>query len=393
MRSLMAAWIALAAVACGGAAGSAAVEMHERVQVGDLPPVDVRVRIQPEHRSDADRYLRAAVASVRTCEEWLGPFPRTSLTIVDPVWRSTPDPAAGPVVVQRIPWWTTRSAMATEIATARAVSRRCWSELLGGGALPAPLFDAFVEYTARRVVGPLFERQDGPPGYRFLEVRYFGGFVPRFVRVRRLPETDDRDRGVLVLGTLERWLGSPVFDEVVAEFVRTYGGRAAAVADLERVASDVSGQNLSWFFDQTLQSTGAIDYGIERLVGSRQEDGSYLTTVVGIRYGAVMFTGSSAPRVGPFEQGRAIMLRVTFADGAEIVDHWDGRDRERTFSYRSSAPAIAAEIDPARVLLLDLNRTNNSRTMTPQGGAVATRWAGRWLIWMQDLLLTYASLV
>jgi hypothetical protein len=76
-----------------------------------------------------------------------------------------------------------------------------------------------------------------------------------------------------------------------------------------------------------------------------------------------------------------------------MTDHWDGRDRETVFSYRSPAAAISAEIDPDRVILLDVNRTNNSRTLTPHGAAVATRWAGRWMIWMQSLMLTYASLV
>ena len=52
-----------------------------------------------------------------------------------------------------------------------------------------------------------------------------------------------------------------------------------------------------------------------------------------------------------------------------------------------------AEIDPDRLVLLDRRRTNNSRTLASQGAGAATRWAGRWMIWMQDLVLTYASLV
>ena len=50
-------------------------------------------------------------------------------------------------------------------------------------------------------------------------------------------------------------------------------------------------------------------------------------------------------------------------------------------------------MDPDHVLLLDIDRTNNSRTVAPQGAKAARQWAGRWLIWFQDLVLTYAFYV
>ena len=47
-----------------------------------------------------------------------------------------------------------------------------------------------IELAARRAVVPLFESENLPPGYAFLEQRFFGGFVPRFVRIRLFPESD-----------------------------------------------------------------------------------------------------------------------------------------------------------------------------------------------------------
>jgi hypothetical protein len=44
------------------------------------------------------------------------------------------------------------------------------------------------------------------------------------------------------------------------------------------------------------------------------------------------------------------------------------------------------------VLLLDLDRTNNSRTLTPRTAAAATRWGSIYLLWLEHLLLSYASL-
>jgi hypothetical protein len=44
------------------------------------------------------------------------------------------------------------------------------------------------------------------------------------------------------------------------------------------------------------------------------------------------------------------------------------------------------------VLLLDVNYTNNSRTLKPKGSAAATKWSLKWMVWLQDAMLTWASL-
>ena len=50
-------------------------------------------------------------------------------------------------------------------------------------------------------------------------------------------------------------------------------------------------------------------------------------------------------------------------------------------------------VDPDRVLLLDANLTNNGRTLAPRGPAAATKWSLRWMVWLQDLLITYGLFV
>ena len=53
---------------------------------------------------------------------------------------------------------------------------------------------------------------------------------------------------------------------------------------------------------------------------------------------------------------------------------------------------MSASVDPDHTMLLDLQRTNNTRTLAPRAGVAASMWAGRYLIWLEHLLLTYASL-
>ena len=86
-------------------------------------------------------------------------------------------------------------------------------------------------------------------------------------------------------------------------------------------------------------------------------------------------------------------LLVTFTNGERVVERWDGRDRWKTYSYDRPSAAITAEVDRNRVLLLDVNVTNNSKTLAPQGGRAATKWAAKWTAWLEDCLLSWAALV
>ena len=84
---------------------------------------------------------------------------------------------------------------------------------------------------------------------------------------------------------------------------------------------------------------------------------------------------------------------MRFADGSARVEHWDGRAPSRLFEYEGASPAESATVDPRQVILLDVHRTNNSRTRAPRAASAATRWSVIWTAWLQNLLLSYGSLV
>ena len=83
----------------------------------------------------------------------------------------------------------------------------------------------------------------------------------------------------------------------------------------------------------------------------------------------------------------------SYLNGERVTERWDGRERWTLFAYERPTQALSAEVDPNRVLLLDVSPTNNSRTLEPQGRRAATKWSAKWLVWLQDCLLTWAALV
>jgi hypothetical protein len=105
---------------------------------------------------------------------------------------------------------------------------------------------------------------------------------------------------------------------------------------------------------------------------------SYRTTVVARRYGEATFP---------------VDVVTTFADGHSITQRWDGIGRRVMYVYTRPARATAVHVDPDRVLLLDVNYTNNSRTTTPRAREAGLKWGLAWMVWLQDLMLTYAFFV
>ena len=114
--------------------------------------------------------------------------------------------------------------------------------------------------------------------------------------------------------------------------------------------------------------------------GERSGD-AYRTTVVARRVGDGVFP---------------VTVRVVFENNQEVRWQWDGRDRWKMFEVDRPARAVTAQVDPERVLLLDANYTNNSRSLAPKtqrcGAEVVARLARLAAGSSVDLWLLYLDL-
>ncbi len=84
---------------------------------------------------------------------------------------------------------------------------------------------------------------------------------------------------------------------------------------------------------------------------------------------------------------------MVFEDGHEIRHRWADEDRWKIFIEERPAKLRHAIVDPDRVLLLDLDYTNNSRLLEPAPVVPAVKWASKWMIWLQDFLATFTFFV
>ena len=68
-----------------------------------------------------------------------------------------------------------------------------------------------------------------------------------------------------------------------------------------------------------------------------------------------------------------------------IREHWDGQGLWKKFRYLRPARLVSATVDPEKKIPLDINLTNNSKTIKKQRLGV-NKLMARLLFWMQFLM-------
>lgn len=381
------------------------VEFQQTFTHPTLPPVEMRLLLLPEHRGQEDRHFAATAATLRFYGEWYGPYPYGHITIVDPAYQSDVGGMEYPTLFTAgTHFLAPRSSNDPEGVTVHEAGHQFWYGIVGSNEFEHAWMDEGLNtFSDARVQAVAFQ-----PDYR---VEYFfGGFVPwqfRDIPLRRetdydlmgpyrhaaesdtpstpsyryFPETHwwiTYAKTALWLNTLERLLGWETLQRGMATYFERWKFRHPKPEDFFAVISEVSGRDLTWFFDAVYRSSNVFDYAVSKLDSSDAGSGKKHTTVVVRRLGEAVFP---------------VDVLVTFDNGEQVRERWDGVDRWKAYYYDRESVAKTAQIDPDHVLLLDVNYTNNSVTTTPKAKEAATKWSLKWMVWVQDLMMTWAYFV
>jgi tetratricopeptide (TPR) repeat protein len=71
------------------------------------------------------------------------------------------------------------------------------------------------------------------------------------------------DKGAMILHMLRWVLGEDKFNKTMREFAETYAGKSASMDDFRAIAEKNYGDQLTWFFSQWLDSTGAPEFKVK----------------------------------------------------------------------------------------------------------------------------------
>jgi tetratricopeptide (TPR) repeat protein len=74
------------------------------------------------------------------------------------------------------------------------------------------------------------------------------------------------DKGAMILHMLRWVLGEDKYLKTMREFAETYAGKSASMAEFQMIAEKNYGDQLTWFFSQWLDSTGAPEFKVKYTV-------------------------------------------------------------------------------------------------------------------------------
>jgi hypothetical protein len=400
------------------------IERRARFEYPPLPPVEMRLLLQPEHAAQANRHFEATRTTLRFYGEWFGAYPYPNITIVDPAWQSGTGGMEYPTLFTAGTRWLSPSGVSDpEGVTVHEAGHQFWYGIVGNNEFDhAWLDEGLNTYSTARAIdaNPLLKTN-------FYARRYFGGFVP-FVfpdialsrevsgnglsDYRRAARSDAPStpsyryfpgwdtavalsycKTALWLNTLERYLGWPTMQRIMSTFFERWKFRHPAPQDFFAVVNEVSGRDMTWFFDQAYRSSNLFDYGVQTVQsqripgpGFRDRNGSP-TFESGLGHGSRVRSTVVVRRFG--EAIFPVDVLVSFGNGEQVRERWDGRDRWTSFVYERDVAVNAVVVDPDRILLLDIDRTNNSYRASPSSAAAAQKWTLKWMVWLQDALATY----
>jgi hypothetical protein len=357
--------------------------------------VELRLLIQPEHIGQVKRHFDAAKVSLSYFDDWYGEYPYTTLTLVDGLGGSNgmEYPTLFTVgTVYGLPDWVRW----LEMVTIHEFGHQYWFGLVASNEFEEAWLDEGINsYTEMRIMDDAygFGSAIGFPGFEVDMVDYQ---KRSYTRRRPTRGTIYRDswthdfgdygklsyaKPAVVLGTLEGYLGTATMREILRTYYERWRFRHPTTRDFIDVAEDVSRQDLSWFFDQYVYDSVAVDYEVDRVRSRRigepaaeADDGPQTE-----QYRSEITLHRKQRGVMPIE------VLVRFEDGATESFVWDGADEWKQFEYERESRVTEVRLDPNDLVLLELNKLNNgwARESNP---TVSTKYGLKYLVWIQQVL-------
>jgi hypothetical protein len=411
-------------------------EKKARFDDPGYPPVEIRLLHQPEHSHLADRYVEATKIALRSYGAWSAPYPYPQITVIDPPWNSASGGMEYPTLFTggayiRSP----KELQSPEGVTIHECGHQFWYALVGNNEFEEAWLDEGInsyhdEKAARLALGPVGWGR-----------RYFGLVTPArgsrggwpvvapgvwigrgegdLSDLRRAGETDVMARRgwdyraveaytlnsygkpALSLQTLENLVGDETMTRIMRTYARRFRFAHPTTEDFIATVNEVTGKDYRWYFDQTWFSSDLCDYAVSvknekarPLEGYGEgPDGMPLlslprTDAKEDEDKVVWESEVTVRRLGDVKM--PVDILVSFADGRNVTESWDGQYRWTRLRYRGAAKVTRAIVDPQGKLAIDVNPANND-WVDEDGWSrrAALKWSARWMFWLQNLLETH----
>ncbi|MCI0514194.1 M1 family metallopeptidase [candidate division KSB1 bacterium] len=411
---------------------------------GQAQDVDIRVLLQPDHAAQAQRHLDAAKIGVEYFQNWYGDYPFPNLTVVDP--RRGAMNTGGmeyPTLITADTWYGLPAGIRfPEMVIIHEFGHNFWYHLVASNEFEEAWLDEGVNTYSEIQI---FQDAFGPQG----DLLNLFGLQINDLQTHRLRNnatpaldpivkkswefatsgcyaTNVYSKACLVLTTLQNYLGRSTMQKIMRTYFERYQFKHPKTQDFIKVANEIAGQSLDWFFEPALFSSTVLDYCIERAVTRPVMEAKGFDFTLNLpdtdstQVANLAVPPAKPAKAAPPEQSDTatispqsvsaestqtkpkwyqsvvivrrkgnfkfpVELLVTFENGEQQRETWDGQADYKKFTYRKPTRLASATVDPEQKIPLDVNFTNNSRTVKSQTAGI-NKLALRFLFWCQFLM-------
>jgi aminopeptidase N len=345
------------------------------VFTGKWKNIGITLLLPPERKSQAQRQLQVVKNGLEFLDNHVGPYPWPHVTVVDP-----PSRGSGAAGMEYTTLFTTSSVYGVpefihlpETTTIHELTHAYFMGIIANNEFKEPWLDEGIStYFEGRIADHYYGINSGILNHPLLKLSAISNTRMSYVYSEKKQLTDNSlyswqyphnsynlmayTKPALVLHTLEGIVGTETIDEIFREYYNKWAFRHPSGKDFIAVANKVAiqkrGEDLNWFFKQTIYGTEICDYKITG-INNRSIDGS----------DSLYTSVAQLERTGGLKL--PVEVLVSFNDGSLAIEKWDGESAAKDFTYSGNRKIVSVRIDPGYKNKLDVNFINNSLTTEP----------------------------
>jgi hypothetical protein len=368
--------------------------LEDSVTIGSRT-VKIRMLMQPGHMASAPRYMYALKGTMRKFDEYFGSYPYPQITVVDPPHGGS---AAGgmeypTLITADTTWWMPKAMLVPELVTEHEFGHQYWYGMVATNEFENAWMDEGInQYSEAKVMDALYGKQTSFLNSRLATGSERGVDLMGYVGVAQddplsrpawLYMSGSSYSGItysktaLMMLQLESLVGEKNVLHALHIYFERYKFKHPRPEDFTATMNDALGQNMDWYWKQTIYGTEVLD---DRILSASSERLDWYSKTDEKKGTTVYHTEVLVQRRGTFDI--PVLLEAKFDDGTTVRESWDGRDRWHKFTWDRTAKLVSAEIDPDHGHLLDRDPFNNSWTAKADRSA-SGKLAGYWTLLTQ----------
>lgn len=323
------------------------VYFEEPFSTPHIPGVKIKLYLDPKHKHLKDRYFIAAKKALTRYSEWYGPYPYSTLSIVNP-----PEGANGaggmeyPTLITA--WGAVSDSPGIELerVIVHEIGHQYWYGIVASNEFEeAWLDEGLTSYTEDK----LMEKEYGTRPNLLVESSYITTPQPLQLdswsfKSHDIYAENVYTRAKLVLVAIERQVGEQRMDQIMKAYYERAKFRHPGSKDFQKAVEQVTGQSWQAFFDQFVYNGLMVDYSIESIRSARASEGGYEHEVTVRRLG-----GSYGP----------LVLRAQFADGTVQEQPVPHHEDTISVKLKHAHKLVWAQLDPKYEIVLENKHINN----------------------------------